>query len=64
MEVLTLAMQGMTIHQMGDQLGLSFNTVKVHLRLAYRRLGIRKRLEAVNLLMNQCPHCGGHWGLQ
>jgi DNA-binding CsgD family transcriptional regulator len=43
-QIVTLAAQGLTMSQVARHLGLSQNTVKVHLRLVYRRLGVRSRL--------------------
>jgi DNA-binding NarL/FixJ family response regulator len=55
---LALAAQGLPLAVIAKQLELSCNTVKVHLRHAYRRTGICSRLEAFHLLVMNCPHCG------
>jgi DNA-binding NarL/FixJ family response regulator len=48
------------LSQIVKLLGLSVNTVKVHTRFAYRRLGVNSRMSAVNRLQpSTCPHCGG-----
>jgi DNA-binding CsgD family transcriptional regulator len=56
---MALASQGLDSGQIAQRLGLSVHTVKVHLRLAYRRLRVHNRVSAVNLLHAvRCPQCG------
>src|SRR5215831_18504466 len=58
-QVLALASQGWTLSQVAERLGLSHNTVKAHLRFAYRRLGVHRRVNAINLFHAACfPRCG------
>ena len=47
LEILSLVDQGLKNEQIGDQLKLSVNTVKWHLRRAYEKLGVRSRTEAL-----------------
>lgn len=46
LEVLDLAAAGMSNRQIAEQLVISPNTVKFHLRAAYSRLGVRNRVQA------------------
>jgi|SRR5215471_11963167 len=62
-QVMALVSQGLALSQIAKCLGLSVNTVKVHLRFAYRRLGVHSHVSAVNRLRPPtCPHCGGALG--
>ncbi len=45
--VLQLAGQGLTQREIADQLFVSYNTVKSHLRTTYRKLGATSRDEAL-----------------
>lgn len=49
-ELLTLALQGKTRSQIEQELHLSANTVKTHLRHAYGKLGVHSKAEAAELL--------------
>ena len=49
-ELLTLALQGKTRSQIEQELYLSANTVKTHLRHAYGKLGVHSKAEAAELL--------------
>jgi DNA-binding NarL/FixJ family response regulator len=55
-EVLELLSQGMANKQIADSLGISYETVCVHLRRIYEKLHVRSRTEAViKYLRNQTP---------
>jgi LuxR family maltose regulon positive regulatory protein len=45
--VLRLAAEGLNQRQIAEQLYISYNTVKSHLRAAYRKLGVASREEAI-----------------
>ena len=47
-EVLRLLAQGHTLNEAGQQLGLSVNTVKTHVKNVYARLDVSSRLAAVD----------------
>lgn len=47
-EVIRLAAAGMTNAEIGAELGIGPESVKTHLSVAYRKLGVRNRIEAVN----------------
>jgi DNA-binding NarL/FixJ family response regulator len=46
-EILTLISQGLTNEQITGELYLSLNTVKSHIRSAYRKIGVTTRAQAV-----------------
>jgi len=46
-EILRLIVDGHTTRQMATRLGLSERTVQSHITLAYRKLGVRTRVQAV-----------------
>lgn len=46
-EVLGLLARGFTTMEIADKLGISFDTVRFHLKEIYARLGVRSRTEAV-----------------
>ena len=48
--VLRLAADGLTQREIADQLFISYNTVKTHLKATYRKLGATSRDEAVRRL--------------
>ena len=50
--VLRLAAAGLTQREIADQLFISFNTVKSHLRSAYSKLGVNSRDDALASLAN------------
>ena len=50
-EVLAMATLGKRNREIADALFLSTDTVKTHLRAAYRKLGVRNRTEAVGLVL-------------
>lgn len=54
-EVLLLVAAGKTNAEIADQLGLAESTVRVHLREAYRRLGVRNRIQAVRATLRLFP---------
>lgn len=45
-EVMALVVRGLTNPQIGRELYLSKNTVKVYLRAAFRKLGVSNRVQA------------------
>ncbi|HEV2754074.1 MAG TPA: response regulator transcription factor, partial [Solirubrobacteraceae bacterium] len=49
-EILTLVASGYSNEQIALRLFISVNTVKFHLRIAYRTLGVHNRMQAVRLL--------------
>jgi len=50
LDVLRLAAEGLDQRQIGEQLFISYNTVKSHLKTAYRKLGVSSRAAAVRRL--------------
>jgi len=58
-EVARLAVEGLTCRQIGECLRASANTVKMHLRQVYRKLGVRSRVALVRLLV-QAPEGTGN----
>jgi DNA-binding NarL/FixJ family response regulator len=46
-EILELAAEGFTTHQIGRRLGISPRTVESHIAKLYRKLGVNTRLQAV-----------------
>ena len=52
LEVVTLALLGKSIEIIGDALGISPHTVRVHLRNSYAKLRVRSRLELFALYMS------------
>jgi LuxR family maltose regulon positive regulatory protein len=48
--VLQLAADGLTQRQIADQLFISYNTVKTHLKATYRKLGATSRDDALSRL--------------
>jgi LuxR family maltose regulon positive regulatory protein len=50
MDVLGLLTEGLSQRQIADQLFISHNTVKSHLKSAYRKLGVASRKDAVDQL--------------
>jgi DNA-binding NarL/FixJ family response regulator len=55
-EVLALLMQGKSNHQIAEALGLSANTVKVHLVTIFKVLGVSSRTEALLAGLKRSPH--------
>ncbi|MGM0579017.1 MAG: response regulator transcription factor [Myxococcota bacterium] len=49
-QVADLAASGLTVPEMARHLDLSPHTVRDHLRVAYRRLGVANRVELVRTL--------------
>lgn len=47
LQVVAMACQGASARQMGDRLFISERTVESHVSNAYRKLGIRSRIELV-----------------
>lgn len=54
-----LAAQGVPRQVIADRLGLSRNTVRASLRIVYRRLNVRSRVELVAVLPQVCVRPGG-----
>jgi DNA-binding NarL/FixJ family response regulator len=54
-EVLELVAQGLPKERIAARLVISPNTVKLHLRLSYERLGVRNRVEAARVLADGGP---------
>ena len=51
-EVLALLAQGLRNHEIAEMLGLSEDTVKTHLKRAYRKLGVRNRAQATSAVLS------------
>ena len=47
LEVLTRVTRGLTNTEIGDELGLSINSIKTYIRSAYRKIGVSRRTQAV-----------------
>jgi LuxR family maltose regulon positive regulatory protein len=47
LEVLNLIAQGLSNHEIGEQLFLALSTVKGHNRVIFGKLGVQRRTEAV-----------------
>lgn len=47
-EVLEQLAKGMLYKEIGDQLGISFNTVRQHIAKIYEKLHVQNRMEAIN----------------
>lgn len=54
MEIIALVITGSTNNKIAEQLFISINTVKSHIRNSYQKLQVNNRLEMINLL-NQLP---------
>jgi DNA-binding NarL/FixJ family response regulator len=48
-EVLSLLANGKTYTQISDELGISKETVKTHIRNIYKKLGVKKRSDAISI---------------
>lgn len=46
-QVLTLITQGLSNAEVGEELGLSINSIKTHVRTAYQKIGVCRRTQAV-----------------
>lgn len=51
-EILKLVAQGKGNQEIGDCLGISLRTVKVHLANTFEKLGVNRRLEAAAFLLS------------
>ena len=47
-EVLQLLSTGLTYEKIGDQLAVSHETVKMHLKNIYRKLNVQNKIEALH----------------
>ena len=47
-EVMHLLSTGLTYEKIARQLGVSHQTVKMHLKNIYRKLGVQNKIEALN----------------
>jgi two-component system, NarL family, response regulator LiaR len=56
-EVLQALAGGLGNREIGDHLGMSYNTVRTHINEIFRKLGVHSRVEAVRLLPDAA---GGH----
>jgi len=48
MQVIRLAADGLTNSEIAAELGIGHESVKTYLAAAYRKLGVRNRMEAAN----------------
>ena len=51
--VLDLLAQGLAYKQIGDEMGISINTIRTHLRHIYEKLHVQSRTEAVAKYLRQ-----------
>lgn len=64
LEVLTLLARGRNVQQIADHLWLSAETIRCHVKSAYRNLGVHNRADAIALIRQddsttlRCPTCG------
>ena len=54
-EVIELAAAGRSNREIAEQLVISLNTVKFHLRTIYSRLGVHNRVQATQALCPSAP---------
>jgi two-component system nitrate/nitrite response regulator NarL len=54
-EVLDALAGGLGNREIGDHLGMSYNTVRTHINEVFRKLGAHSRVEAVRLLQGAAP---------
>ena len=54
-EVLALVAQGKANQDIGEYLGISLRTVKVHLANIFEKLGVNRRTEAIAHLSSEWP---------
>jgi len=54
-QILSFLSEGLGNKEIGDQLGITYDTVRSHLRRIYERLHVRCRVEAVNKYLNRQP---------
>ena len=52
-EILVLLASGFSRREIADELGIARETVKSHLAHAYRRLGVRNQIEAINAFLDE-----------
>lgn len=52
-QVLELAAQGLTNHQIADRLGVTVHAVKFHLAATYQKLKVANRTEAAFVLLRE-----------
>ena len=51
-QVLILLSTGLTYDKVAQQLNISHETVKMHLKKTYRKLNVKNKVEAITLLWN------------
>jgi len=47
-QILLLLKQGLSNKNISNQVGLSVNTIKYHLKKIYKKLGAKNRVDAIN----------------
>ena len=52
-QVLRLVAEGKGNKDIGDSLGISFRTVKVHMTNIFEKLGVNRRMDAVRMLTSE-----------
>lgn len=58
-QIAELAAEGQTHRDIAERLGISAHTARTHLKNIYARLGVRTRMELVQLLESSRPAKGG-----
>ncbi|MDP2727096.1 MAG: helix-turn-helix transcriptional regulator [Dehalococcoidia bacterium] len=54
-QVLGLVSEGKGNHEIGQCLGISYRTVKIHIANIFEKLGVNRRMQAVAILLSE-PH--------
>lgn len=57
-QVLVLIAQGLTNEQIAQELHISVNTLKTHIRTAYQKIGVERRTQAVTWCFQHLPETG------
>ncbi|MDO8692411.1 MAG: helix-turn-helix transcriptional regulator [Dehalococcoidia bacterium] len=55
-QVLELVAEGKRNHEIGECLGISPQTVKIHLSNVYEKFGVNRRIEAASALLSQSSY--------